>query len=118
MKVKKEKPKSLKTLQSELLDLIAKKHYDKDPEVREYVDKIVTKRKELEIKAEQRKTKKASLSERVKVLICKVSFQTLQFCNKLIIKEKMSNDMMGYKTTEDLKQADIEIIRELGKCKK
>jgi hypothetical protein len=118
MKVKKEKSKSLKALQSELLDLITKKHYDTDPEIKEYVDKISTKRKALEIKAEQRKLKKASLGEKVKVLFCKVSFETLKLCNKLIVKERVSNKIMDYPISDQLKQAESEIFEELNKCAK
>jgi len=118
MKVKKEKSKSLKALQSELLDLITKKHYDTDPEIKAYVNKITTKRQEMQIKAEQRKLKKASLGEKIKVLVCKISFQTLQLCNKLIVKERVSNQIMEYPIIDELKQAESEIFEELNKCAK
>ena len=107
--MKKEKSKSLKKLQEELLELVKEKYYDKDEEISHCVDNINTKYSEMKEKAEKRKQEKLKLGQLVKNIFVKISLATLQFCDKLIVKEKVSNQIMGYKNPNELETAENEI---------
>jgi len=110
----KNKFKSLKTLQNELFELVKEKYYNSDSEIQECINKINTKQKEMQ----ERKQERESLGGKIKRVISVISFQTLQLCNKLIIKERISNKIMEYPISDELKQAESEIFEELKKCVK
>lgn len=107
--MKKEKTKSLKVLQGELLEFVKNKYYNKDTELKKYVDQIDIKYRENLIRAEKRREKKKSLGEKVKDIFVKISLKTLQLCDKLIMKEKVSNQIMGYAENPDIADAEKEV---------
>lgn len=107
--MKKEKEKSLKKLQEELLELVKTKYYSKDEEIADCVNKINKKYAENLAKAEERKKKKLALGEKIKNVLVSISLKTLQLCDKLIVKEKVSNQIMGYDPQDNLEQAEKEI---------
>lgn len=109
MKEKKQKKQSLKAMQQELLDIVKNKYYDYDTQIQECVNRINSKYEEMRIKAEQRKIEKEKLGDKVKKVLTLLSFKTLQLCDKLIIKEQVSNQIMEYPENPDLKIAEKEI---------
>lgn len=107
--MKKEKSKSLKKLQEELLELVKEKYYDKDEQISQCVDNINKKYQENLVKAQQRKDRKLALGEKIKKVLVGISLETLQLCDKLIVKEKISNEIMGYLPVDNLSNAENEI---------
>lgn len=111
----KTKKQSLKSLQQQLLEIVAKKYYEKDTEIREYIEKINHKIGEMRVAAETRKEKKLSLGEKTKKVISNLSLKTLQICDKLIISQKVSNQIMEYTVDENLVIAENEIKNAIRK---
>lgn len=107
--MKKEKEKSLKKLQEELLELVKEKYYDKDEQISQCVDSINKKYQENLLKAQKRKEQKLSLGEKIKKVLIGISLETLQLCDKLIVKEKVAVEIMGYTPNNDLSKAEKEI---------
>lgn len=100
----KTKSKSLKTLQNELLEYVETNI--KDENVKSYVFQIREKQKYLAQKQAERKEK---IGDKVKKIAVKISIGTLIFCKKLIKKEKVSAEIMGYEESSDLVVAEYEI---------
>lgn len=111
----KQKQKSLKKLQEELLDLVKAKYYEKDEEISSCIDKINIKYDEMREKAEKRKQEKLKFGQVIKNIFVKISLATLQLCDKLIVKEKVSNQIMGYTCTNELANAEIEVKKAILK---
>lgn len=107
--MKKEKEKSLKKLQEELLEIVKEKYYDKDEQISQCVDSINKKYQENLLKAQKRKEQKLSFGEKIKKVLVDISLETLQLCDKLIVKERVSNQIMGYTPSDDLSKAEEEI---------
>ena len=112
----KNKKQTLREMQSEWWELVANKYYNKDKKVAECVDKINAKVSKLKIAKEKRDAKKLSFGNVIKVITSKLSMATLKLCDKLITKEKISNQIMGYKISQDLQNAEVEIKAEIIKA--
>ena len=111
----KKKKQTLREMQSELLELVANKYYNKDKKIAECVDKINAKVSKLKIAKEKRDAKKLSFGNVVKVITSRLSIATLKLCDKLIAKEKVSNQIMGYEISKELENAEVEIKAEIIK---
>lgn len=107
--MEKEKSKSLKKLQEELLELVKEKLYGKDDEITKCVDSINKKYKENWERAQQRKAKQLFEQDKIQKTLVDISLETLQLCDKLIVKEKVAVKIMGYQPTDDLSKAEEEI---------
>lgn len=112
--MKKEKQKTLKQLHEELLNLVKEKYYGKDDAITECVNSLNIKTEQLQAKREKKKVAKENLGQKVKKVISTMSLKTLLLCDKLIVKEKLSNQIMGYTTSIDLETAEREIKAEIS----
>lgn len=106
--MKKEKKPSLKTLQQKLFDLIVEKYYNTDKDIAEYVDKITNKKIEIETRKLEKRTKELD-NKKVKKISATLSTTTLSLCDKLIVKERVSSEIMNYPITQELITAEEEI---------
>lgn len=107
--MEKEKEKSLKKLQEELLEIVKEKLYGKDEQITKCIDSINKKYQENILKAQKRKEQKLSFGEKIKKVLVDISLEALQLCDKLIVKERVSNQIMGYTPSDDLSKAEEEI---------
>lgn len=114
--MKKEKQKTLKQLQEELLTLVEEKLYNKDEEVRACVDNIKKKSNELKMRAEKRKEKKQEVKgTATENIFVKIKLGILKFCHKLLVKEKVTNQMMGYQSNENIEEMEQEVFTTITK---
>lgn len=106
--MKKEKKSSLKTLQQKLFELIIERYYNTDKDIAEYVDKITNKKIEIETRKLERRTKELD-NKKVKKISATLSTTTLSLCDRLVVKERVSNEIMNYPITQELMTAEEEI---------
>mgnify|MGYP002520837357 FL=1 len=109
------KTTSLKKLQEELLNLVKNKYYCEDEEIANCIDRINEKYEENAAKAFERKLMRIEKGEQAKPIATDLSIETLQLCDKLIVKEKVSNQIMGYEAPFDLINAEQEIKAGIAK---
>lgn len=108
------KEKSLKELQAELLRLVKEKYYENDEEIANCINSIDTKIERLKVSKAKRDEKKENvITQVVKNVASKISKATLLICHKLILKEKVSNQIMGYQNSAELDVAEVEITASL-----
>ena len=105
--MKKEKQKTLKQLQEQLLNLVKEKYYGKDDAITECINLLNSKSEQLRAKREKRLQSVSKVEDKNKY--SNISLQTLLLCDKLIIKEIWSNQIMGYPETQYLGNASNEI---------
>lgn len=111
--MKKEKQKTLKQLQEELLNLVKEKYYGKDEAITECVNRLNSKNEQLQAKREKKKIKLNNSNNKLKTKQSTISLETLMLCDKLIVKENLSNQIMGYPKLIDLEKAESEIKAEI-----
>lgn len=114
-KTKTNKTKTLKKLQEELLELVKNKYYYEDEEIAECIDEINKKYEENAMKAFERKLINQEKKKENNKNNTGLSIETLQLCDRLIVKEKVTNQIMGYTATFDLTNAENEVKGEIAK---
>lgn len=107
--MKKEKQKTLKQLQEQLLNLVKEKYYGKDDAITECVNMLNSKSEQLRAKREKRLQRVNKAEDKNKSKSSNISLETLLLCDKLIIKERWSNQIMGYPEIDNLENASNEI---------
>jgi hypothetical protein len=113
--MRKIKKQSLKSLQQELLEIVERKYAEKDNEIKTCIEKINHKYEEMQTKLQARKEKQLSLGQKSKNILVNLSLKTLQICDKLIVLQKISNQIMEYNRDDILIFAEKEIKNAIRK---